>query len=379
MPTYKIAVIPGDGVGPEVISAGKKVLDAVSEAEAFEIEWVDYDLGSDKYLKTGELLTEETIKELKSFKAIYLGALGDPRVKPGILEVGILLNLRFALDQYVNLRPVKLLEGIDTPLKDKTPKDIDFFVVRENTEDFYIGLGGRLSKGTKREEHILKKEIYQTKFGLDIKTNAEEIAYQLGAVSREGARRVIDYAFALAEKKKREKVTSVDKANVLTNVYGLWRDVFDEVSRRYSNIKTEYALVDAVSMWFVKNPEWFEIVVTPNLFGDIITDLGAMIQGGMGVAPGGNINPNGTSMFEPIHGSAPKYKGQDRMNPIACVLAGAMLLEDLGLDKASKRVEDSVSQVLSQGKIRTYDLGGTSKTSEVATEIARVTAASPGS
>ena len=371
MPTYKIAVIPGDGVGPEVISAGKKVLDAVSEAESFEIDWVDYDLGAESYLKTGELLTEEIIKELKSYKTIYLGALGDPRVKPGILEVGILLKLRFALDQYVNLRPVKLLDGIVTPLKDKSPEDIDFLVVRENTEDFYIGLGGRLAKGTRREEHVLKKELYQAKFGMDIETSAEEIAYQLGVVSREGAQRVIDFAFSLATKKKREKVTSVDKANVLTNVYGLWRDVFDEVSRKYSNIKTEYALVDAVSMWFVKNPEWFEVVVTPNLFGDIITDLGAMIQGGMGVAPGGNINPNGTSMFEPIHGSAPKYKGQDRMNPIACILAGAMLMEDLGLEKASKRVEGSVSQVLAEGKIRTYDLGGTSKTSEVALEIAK--------
>jgi len=284
LPTYKIAVIPGDGVGPEVISAGKKVLDAVSEAESFEIEWVEYDLGADSYLKTGKLLTEDVIKELKSYKTIYLGALGDPRVKPGILEVGILLNLRFALDQYVNLRPVKLLDGIVTPLRDKSPKDIDFFVVRENTEDFYIGLGGRMSKGTKREVHILKKDLYQAKFGLDIETNAEELAYQLGVVSREGAQRVIEFAFALANKKKREKVTSVDKANVLTNVYGLWRDVFDEVSRKYSNIKTEYALVDAVSMWFVKNPEWFEVVVTPNLFGDIITDLGAMIQGGMGEA-----------------------------------------------------------------------------------------------
>jgi len=371
MVTYKIPVIAGDGIGPEVIAEGKKVLEAVAEVDGFDIEWIDYPHGADHYLATGELISEDTLKELKKYKAIYLGALGDPRVEPGILELGILLKLRFYLDEYINLRPVKLYEGVPTPLKDKKPGDIQFFVIRENTEDFYIGLGGNVKKGKTKHELDLVRELYHIRFGLDIESDTDEIAYQLGVISKQGARRVIEYAFEFAKKHNKNKVTGVDKANVLTHVYSLWRRTFEEVAKNYPNIKYEFNFVDATAMWFVKNPEWYEVVVTPNLFGDILTDLGAMIQGGLGFAPGGNINPKGTSMFEPIHGSAPKYKGLNKVNPIATILAGCLLLEDLGLEKSAIKVEKAVEEVLKEGKVRTYDFGGNSKTSEVGDAIAK--------
>ena len=325
---YRIASIGGDGIGPEIIREGKKVLDAAGERFNFSIEWTDFEIGADRFLETGELLTGDDLSSLSRYPAIYFGAIGDERVQPGILEKGILLNLRFYFDQYINLRPIRLLEGVSTPLAGKTPADIDFVVVRENTEDFYVGIGSRF----KKHQNILlevERELYQVKFGLDIDSDAEEVAYQIGVITREGARRVIEYAFALAEKRRR-KLTSVDKANVLSDMYGLWREVFTECAGRHPGVTGEFNFVDAVTMWFVKNPEWFDVVVTPNMFGDIITDLGAMIQGGLGLAPGGNINPGGTSMFEPIHGSAPKYKGKNIANPFATIWAGSMLLDHIG-------------------------------------------------
>lgn len=365
---YKIAVIRGDGIGPEVISEGEKVLEAVSELENFELQWIEYPHGAEHYLVTGELIDEDTLKELEGSDAIYFGCIGDPGVEPGVLEQGILLTLRFYLDQYVNLRPVKLLEGVRTPLAGKRPEDIDFSVVRENTEDFYVGIGGRVKgkgKEKKREELEIVRKLYNIKFGLDIKTDADELAYQIGVVTKEGCERVMKFAFELARSKGKKKVTSVDKANVLTHGYGFWREVFSEVARAYPEIDTEFNFVDAICMWLVKNPEWYQVVVTPNMFGDIITDLGAMIQGGLGLAPGANINPDGVSMFEPIHGSAPKYKGKGVSNPIATIWAGAMLLETVGEKSASERVLSAIEAVLREGKVRTYDLGGNSRTSEV--------------
>jgi len=300
--------------------------------------------------------------------AIYLGALGDPRVPTGILEQGILLKLRFYFEQYINLRPVKLYPGVPCPLKDKRPQDIDFHIVRENTEDFYVGIGGR-AKGHSRAQLEVLRSIYKVKFGLDIEADKDEIAYQIGVVSRKGTERVIRYAFELAKKKGKRRVTSVDKANVLTHTYSLWREVFEQVAKDYSNIETEFAFVDAVTMWFVKNPEWYQVVVTPNMFGDIITDLGAMIQGGLGFAPGGNINPEGVSMFEPIHGSAPKHAGKNVANPIATILAGQMMLDHLGEAKAANKVEQAVLKVLKEGKVKTCDMGGRSSTSRVGDAI----------
>jgi len=369
---YKIAVIRGDGIGPEIISEGEKVLEAVSELEHFELEWKEYPHGAEHYLKTGELIGEDTLKELERCDAIYFGSIGDPRVETGVLEQGILLAMRFYFDQYVNLRPVKLLEGVGTPLAGKGPEDIDFSVVRENTEDFYVGIGGRVKgKGKKREELEIVRKLYYIKFELDIETDADELAYQIGVVTREGCERVMKFAFELAKEKGKKKVTSVDKANVLTHGYGFWREVFNEVARGYPDIDTEFNFVDAICMWLVKNPEWYQIVVAPNMFGDIITDLGAMIQGGLGLAPGANINPDGVSMFEPIHGSAPKYKGKGISNPIATIWAGAMLLDAVGEKRAYERVLNAIESVLKEGKVRTYDLGGNSRTNEVGDAIVR--------
>lgn len=368
---YKVPVIPGDGIGPEIIAEGKKVLEAAADKHGFSLEWIEYPLGAEHFLQTGELVSEETLKELSKYRAIYLGAIGDPRVKPGVLEKGILLSMRFYLDQYVNLRPVKLLEGVWTPLKDKGPKDIDFVVVRENTEDFYIGIGSRARRGRSHATFDVRRSLYSIKFGLDIDSDSEEIGYQIGEVSKEGCKRVIKYAFDLAMR-RRLQVSSVDKANVLSDIYGFWREVFLEVAKDYPQVKHDFNFVDAITMWFVKNPEWFDVIVAPNMFGDIITDLGAMIQGGLGLAPGANLNPEGTSMFEPIHGSAPKYKGQNKVNPIATIWAGAMLLEHLGEDAAAKDVIAAIERNLFEGRIKTYDLAGSSTTSEVGTEIARL-------
>ena len=368
---YKVPVISGDGIGPEIIAEGQKVLEAAADKHNFSWEWIDYSIGAEHYLKTGELISEETLKELSGYRAIYLGAIGDPRVKPGVLEKGVLLTMRFYLDQYINLRPVKLLEGVWTPLKDKTPKDIDFVVVRENTEDFYIGIGSRAQKGKSHADFQIRRNLYNIKFGLDIDSDSEEIAYQIGEVSREGCQRVIKYAFDLA-RKRHQKVSSVDKANVLSDIYGFWREVLLDVAKGYPEVKYDFNFVDAITMWFVKNPEWFDVVVAPNMFGDIITDLGAMIQGGLGLAPGANLNPEGTSMFEPIHGSAPKYKGRNMVNPLATIWAGALLLEHLGQPAAAEDIVSAIERNLFEGRIKTYDLGGSSTTSEVGSEIARL-------
>ncbi|MBN1134131.1 MAG: isocitrate/isopropylmalate dehydrogenase family protein [Methanosarcinaceae archaeon] len=370
MTHYKIPVIPGDGIGPEIIAEGQKVIDAAGEKFGFDVEWIEYLYGADHYLETGELISEDALSELAKYPAIYLGSIGDPRVAPGVLEKGILLTARFYFDQYINLRPIKLLEGVWTPIKDKTPEDIDFVVVRENTEDFYVGIGGRAKKGISKDLLEVSRILYSAKFGLDIETDSEEIGYQIGMISKEGTDRVIRYAFDLAEKRKKH-LSSVDKANVLSDIYGFWREEFEAVAADHPNVTTDFNYVDAMTMWFVKNPEWFDVVVTPNMFGDIITDLGAMVQGGLGLAPGGNINPDGTSMFEPIHGSAPKYKGMNKVNPIATIWAGAMLIEQLGETKAAASIVSAIEKTILDGKVRTYDMGGTSGTSDVGDDIAK--------
>ncbi|VVB66047.1 3-isopropylmalate/3-methylmalate dehydrogenase [Candidatus Gugararchaeum adminiculabundum] len=344
--TYHIGLVGGDGVGPEVLREGKKVVDAATRG--FKIDWVDYPYGGEHYMKTGELLPDAAIEEMRKLDAIYLGAVGHPKVKTGIIEKGLLLKMRFALDLYVNLRPVKLYENVPTVLAGKGPKDINFYVVRENTEDFYIGSGGTVHEGTE-----------------------DEVAFQIGTVSYKGSKRIMEYAFELCKEKGMNRVTAVDKANVLTYVYGLWRRVFEEVGAKYPNIEKENNFVDAITQWFVRKPEWYQVVVTPNMFGDIITDLAAAIQGGMGMAAGGNINPGKVSMFEPIHGSAPKYTNQNVINPIAAILAGGMMLEHIGEKKAGANIERAVEEVMKDGKVRTKDLNGTSKTSEVGDEVAR--------
>jgi 3-isopropylmalate dehydrogenase len=323
---YKIAVIPGDGTGPEVIAQGLKVLEQVAKREKFTYRLTYYDFGGERYVKSGELLPDSDLDELRKMHAIYLGAIGHPEVKPGILEKGILLKLRFELDQYINLRPVKLYPGVDCPLKNKGPEEIDFVVVRENTEGLYVGAGGFLRKGT-----------------------PDEVAIQESINTRKGVERCIRYAFEFCQKRgKKKKLTLCGKTNVLTYAHDLWQRVFDEVAKEYPDIKTDYVNVDALCMWMVKNPEWFDVIVTDNMFGDIITDLGAMIQGGMGIAAGGNINPHGPSMFEPIGGSAPKYTGKNVINPLAAISALQMMLEHLGELNSARIVEQAIIKVITQ-------------------------------
>jgi 3-isopropylmalate dehydrogenase len=322
--TYKVACIPGDGTGPEVVREGRKVLEAAAERYALSFSFKEFDFGGKRYLAEGECLPAGAIEELKGFDCIYLGAIGHPEVASGILETGILLKLRFELDQYINLRPIKLYPHVETPLAGKGPQDIDFVVVRENTEGLYAGAGGFLKKGT-----------------------ADEVAIQEMINTRKGVERCIRYAFEFTRRRnKAKKLTLCAKTNVLTYAHDLWKRCFEEVAAEYPDIKSDYAHVDAITMWMVKNPEWFDVIVTTNMFGDIITDLGAMVQGGMGIAAGGNINPEGVSMFEPIGGSAPKYTGQNVINPLAAVMAVQMMLAHLGEENAAAAVEQAVVRVL---------------------------------
>ncbi|MBN1558585.1 MAG: 3-isopropylmalate dehydrogenase [Lentisphaerae bacterium] len=338
--TYNIALIGGDGTGPEVAREARKAVEAAGARFNFKTHFVAYDFGGERYLKTGEVLPDSAVDELRRHDAILLGAIGHPDVKPGILEKGILLRLRFELDQYINLRPVKLYPGVACPLADKGPEDIDFVVVRENTEDMYCGMGGFSHRGT-----------------------ADEVAVQTAMYTRMGVERALRYAFEYTQRRRQPRpwkglsaadkqagkvgqLTLVGKTNVLTYVYDLWERAFHEIGEAaYPDVKRDYNHVDACCMWFVKNPEWYDVIVTGNMFGDIITDLGAMIQGGMGIAAGGNINPEGVSMFEPIGGSAPKYTGRNVINPLAAVCAGAMMLDTLGEREAAAAVEKAVMDV----------------------------------
>ncbi len=330
---YRIAVLPGDGTGPEVVAEGIKALEKAGSLFSIDFEFKEFDFGGDRYLRTGEVLPEGAVDELRTFNAIYLGAIGHPDVKPGILEKGILLNLRFSLDQYINLRPVKLYPHVETPLANKKPEDIDFVVVRENTEGLYAGIGGIFKKGT-----------------------PDEVAIQEMINTRKGVERCVRYAFEYTKKRnRRKKLTLCAKTNVLTYAHDLWDRVFHEIAEEYSDIEADYAHVDAITMWMVKNPEWFDVIVTTNMFGDIITDLGAMIQGGMGIAAGGNINPEGVSMFEPIGGSAPKYTGKRMINPLAAISAAQMMLAVLGEEKAADSLENAI--IVALGKLKGMGAG----------------------
>src|SRR5437773_730306 len=335
MKSYNIAVIGGDGTGPEVVREAVKVLNVAAKKFDLKLNYTNYEIGGDRYIKTGEVLPDSVLGDLKKFPAILLGAIGHPDVKPGILEKGILLRTRFELEQYVNLRPVKLYDERFCPLKDKKPEHIDFIVVRENNEGLYTGAGGFVFKGT-----------------------ANEVALQESVNTRRGVERCLRFAFDYTRKRNKEKkLTLSGKTNVLTYAFDLWERAFHEVGQKdYPDIKRDYAHVDATTMWFVKNPEWFDVIVTDNMFGDIITDLGAMVQGGMGIAAGGNIHPQGTSMFEPIGGSAPKYTGKGVINPLAAICAGQMMLDFLEETAAAKAIEDAVIKTVRE-KIKSLAAG----------------------
>ncbi len=328
---YKIAVMPGDGTGPEVTAEAVKVLKTAATKFGFRVDLTEFDFGGERYKRTGETLPDSAVEELRKFDAILLGAIGHPDVAPGILEKGILLKARFELDQYINLRPVRLYPGVETPLKDKGPNEIDYVVVRENSGDAYTGTGGFTMKGT-----------------------PHEVAVQTAVYSRHQVERCLRYAFEYARKygkKARGRgpentLALCGKTNVLTYIYDLWERAFHEIGKaEYPDIRRDYYHVDATCMWMVKNPEWFDVIVTGNMFGDIITDLGAITQGGMGIAAGGNINPEGVSMFEPIGGSAPKYTGKGVINPLAAVCSAQMMLATLGEEKAATAIEKAVMYV----------------------------------
>ncbi len=357
MSTYKIAVMGGDGTGPEVTVEAVKVMDAAAAKFGFKIDKTDFDFGGERYMRTGETLPDSGVEDLRQFDSILLGAIGHPDVQPGILEKGILLKARFELDQYINLRPVKLFPGVDCPLKDKKPADIDYVVVRENTGDAYTGAGGFTLKGT-----------------------PNEVAVQSSVYNRFQVDRCLKYAFEYAQKhgKKARGVGEentlglVGKTNVLTYIYDLWERGFHEMGEKdFADVRRDYYHVDATCMWMVKSPEWFDVLVTGNMFGDIITDLGAITQGGMGIAAGGNINPEGVSMFEPIGGSAPKYTGMGIINPLAAICAMGMMLDTLGEEQAAKEIEDAVKWVTGE-KLKSLAAGKMGySTSEVGDLVAQ--------
>ena len=348
MKTYKIGVLGGDGIGPEVAREGLKVLEAVAGSGDFKYELVHYPYSGEHYLETRELVPDSVIDEWRTLDAVLLGAIGHPDVEPGLVERSVILGLRFGLDLYINLRPIKLYSEHLCPLKDTRPQDLDFVVVRENTEGMYSQIGGHLKKGT-----------------------PDEVALVNGVYTWKGCERACRYAFELARRRGKERtdggkpqVTLVDKANAI-RPHDIWTRAFANVAADYPDVATDHAYVDACCMWMVKNPEWFDVIVTTNLFGDIITDLGAMLQGGMGIAASGNIHPGKTSMFEPIHGSAPKYAGQNVACPLGAISATAMMLDFLGENSAAQRIENAVAELLVSREIPSADARSGISTSDM--------------
>ncbi len=334
MKKLEIAVIPGDGIGDEVTREALKVLRASAETFGFDYATKIYPFGADHYLKTKETMPESVFSEFRQMSAVYLGAIGDPRVETGLLEHAIIAGVRFKLDLYINLRPVKLYHERLCPLKDKKPADVDMVFVRENTEDAYTRIGGIFKQGT-----------------------PDEVAMATMIYTRKGCERAIRYAFETAKKRgKQRKVMLIDKANAV-RAQDIWTRTFAEVAKEYPDIATDHAYIDAACMWMLKNPEWFDVAVTPNMFGDIITDIGAMLQGGLGIAASGNLHPGQVSMFEPIHGSAPKYRGKNQANPIAAIMAASMMLDYLGQPKAAAAIERAVEQNIVSGKIPSLGAG----------------------
>ncbi len=363
---YKVAVLPGDGIGPEVVNEGLKVLEVLQSNYGLQMDFHELGINADRYLRTGELLTENDMEELRKFDVIFLGAIGDDRVPPGVLEKGILLKARFAFDQYVNHRPTQMWKPFG-----RIKRDVDFKldVYRENTEDFYIGAGGRV-RGGQGENHIeIQRELYNLRMDVRTETsNSDDYAYEIGIMSKKNIERFADYVIVQAKMFGEKKITVVDKANVLSNIYSLWREVWNEKMKQ-ANMEVQYMFVDAMAMALVKNPDKFRIVATPNMFGDILTDLSAEVCGGLGMAPGGNINPHGLSMYEPVHGSAPKYKGMNTINPTATILAAKLMVDNLGHRDLGQKIEDAVRRTFDKG-IYTQDLGGKAKTSEFGDAVA---------
>ena len=357
MNSYRIAVIPGDGVGAEISEEAVRVLDAAAEIHGFGVETETFDWSCDRYLELGEMMPEDALETLQAFDSIFLGCIGDAAKVADDVSLMMLLAIRKGLDQYVNLRPIKLYPGVATPINTATPETVDMLVIRENTEGEYSHNGGFFKRGT-----------------------PDAFALQTGIFTWKGCERAIRYGFEAARQRaklgsgeKVGRVTNCTKSNALNYSMVFWDEAYDYVAKDFPDIEKDMALVDALTMWFVKNPDWFDVVVASNLFGDIITDLGAMLQGGMGFAAGGNVNPEKTfpSMFEPIHGSAPKYTGKRIVNPIASIEAVRMMLEHLGEMEAAAQIQRAVASTLAAGEVRTRDMGGTNTTNEVGAAVAQ--------
>lgn len=360
---YKIAVFPGDGVGPELVKEGIKIIEKAAELDKFEIELVEYLYGGEHYLESNSFLDGKALKDIKNnCNAIYCGTF-DNFVKEAN---GIATTIRSYFDQFASLRPVKLLPNVESTLTGKTHEEIDFVIIRENTEDFYVGASGK-SKSGNRQQFDINNSAFKAKFGLSIEAKSE-IAYQIGVLSKKGCERIMRFAFEYAKTKNKKKLAFIDKANIL-GYYNFWREIAERISKEYSSIEYEFNLIDTAVMQFIRQPEKYEVVVAPNMFGDILSDLGAMIQGGLSFAARGNINPNGISMFEPVHGSASTLKGQGIVNPIATIWAGALMLDAIGQQKSSELIVKAIESVLKEGRTRTQDLGGNNSTSEMGDAI----------
>ncbi len=362
---YKIAVFPGDGVGPELINEGIKVIDKAAELDKFDVEWVRYLHGAEHYFETKEALSDKILKEIRnSCSSIYCGTFDN-----SIKEIdGVASTIRLYFDQFASIRPIKLLPGIESPLAGKGHNEIDFIVIRENTEDFYVGASGRAKNGKNRHQLDVNKGACKVKFGLDIEAKGSEIAYQIGVLSKKGCERIAGYSFWYARKSNKKRIAFVDKANML-GYYNFWREAVDKIARGYSGIEYEFNLIDATVMNLIRQPEKYEVIVAPNMFGDILGDLGTMLQSGLAFAAHGSINPEGISMFEPMHGSAPKLKNQGIVNPIATIWAGALMLDTIGQQKSYGLIIKAIESVLKDGRTRTQDLGGNNTTSEMGDAI----------
>jgi 3-isopropylmalate dehydrogenase len=348
MRNYRIGVVGGDGIGPEVANEGLKVLDVAAKKFGFTTELTHYPYCGQHYIDTGELVTDDVVEEWRGLDAIFLGAIGHPDLEPGFVERSVILSMRFRLDLYINLRPIKLYAEHLCPLKDKKPEDLDIMVIRENTEGLYSQAGGFIHKGT-----------------------PDEVAVMEGIYTRKGCERAIRYAFEMARKRdKAKRVTLVDKANAV-RPHDIWTRAFEEVGEEYPDIEQDHAYIDAACMWMIKNPEWFDVIVTTNMFGDILTDLGAMLQGGLGIAASGNIHPGQTSMFEPIHGSAPKYGGKNVASPVGAINAVGMMLDYLGETEAAQQVETTIESLLVSQRIPSLDARSGLKTDQVGDMVAK--------
>ena len=354
---YKIAVFPGDGVGPELISEGIKVIEKAAELDKFELEFIKYPYGAEHYQETKEILTEKTLRDIKSScNAIYCGTFNSQMI-------------RNYFEQHISLRPIKLLPSVECPISEKTNNKIDFVIIKENSEDFCVGLSGRAKNGKNKIQLNASKSQFKIKFGLDIEAKGSEIAYQIGILSKKGCERVIRYAFEYAKRKNRKKIVGVDKSNII-DYYNFWRESFDRIGKEYPDLQYEFNLIDATLMNFIRQPEKYDVVVAPNMFGDILGDLGTMLQGGLSFGARGNINTEGISMFEPVHGSAPKLKDKGIVNPIATIWAGSLMLDAIGQQKSSDLIMKAIEAVLKEAKTRTQDLGGNNSTSEMGSAIA---------